>query len=117
MLAGLRGPRPPRPARKPPAPEPAPQPAVGAPEPAPVTAAAAGPFVQPRFGEWTLADVEQLLAEHGAAFPERREELEIYLESFRGVAEPDGRLPGGVELVIEDVFAPLIARARTTSAS
>ena len=28
------------------------------------------------------------------------------------VAYPDGRLPGHVDLVIEDVFAPLIERAR-----
>ncbi len=73
---------------------------------------AAGPFVQPRYGEWTVADVERLLAEQGPAFPERREELELYLDTFRGVAAPDGRLPGDVDLVFEDVFGALIARAR-----
>ena len=115
VLAGLRRPRPPRPSRPertPPTPEPMPQPPAVAPETAPVAASNAGPFTKPRFGEWTVADVEQLLAEHGDAFPEQREELEIYLDSFRGVAGPDGRLPGDVDLVIEDVFAPLIERAR-----
>ncbi len=66
----------------------------------------------PRFGEWTVADVERLLLEQGDAFPEQRQELEIYLDSFRSVANPDGRLPGDVDLVIEDVFADLIDRAR-----
>lgn len=109
-LAALREPRParPRPAR-------VPQPRSAVP-PAPAGTAAAptdaGPFVRPRFGEWTVGDAERLLAEHGDAFPELREELEIYLDSFRSVAAADGRLPGDVDLVIEDVFAPLLARAR-----
>ena len=59
-----------------------------------------------------VADVERLLAEQGEAFPEQREELEVYLDSFRSVAGPDERLPGDLELVIEDVFGPLIERAR-----
>ena len=71
-----------------------------------------GPFPLPRSGEWTVADVERLLAEQGDAFPERRDELEVYLDSFRSVAGPDGRLPGDLELVIADVFGPLIERAR-----
>jgi hypothetical protein len=53
--------------------------------------------------------VEDLLARHGASFPERREELGFYLESFREVAGPDGRLPAGVQAVVEDVFGDLIA--------
>lgn len=118
VLAGLRGPLPSRPPRRAPKPkrkraepvalpvaaEPAAPPAL-APEPA------TGPFSLPRFGEWTVADVERLLAEQGLAFPEQREELEIYLDSFRSVAGPDGALPGDVDLVIEDVFADLIARS------
>jgi len=66
-------------------------------------------------GEWTLADVERLLAEQGPAFPDRLDELSYYLESFREVAEPDGRLPGGVEAVMEDVFRDVIERARSTA--
>jgi hypothetical protein len=85
------------------------------PEPVVVTAPEPeGPFVLPHLGEWTVRDVERLLAEHGDAFPERREELEVYLDSFRGVAGPDGRLPGGVEAVMEDVFRELILRAKSS---
>ena len=71
-----------------------------------------GRFRLPRPGHWTVADVERLLAEQGDAFPERREELETYVDSFRTVAGHDGRLSGDLELVIEDVFGPLIERAR-----
>ena len=92
-----------------PDPVPVPEPA---PEPAPV-----GPFVEPRLGEWTLRDVELLLAEQGPAFPERLDELRIYIDSFRDVAGPGGSLPGGVEAIVEDVFRDLIARARETSAA
>jgi hypothetical protein len=60
-----------------------------------------------------VADVRRLLAEQGPAFPERLEELSFYLETFRDVAEPDGHLPVGVEVVVEDVFADLIASARS----
>jgi capsular polysaccharide biosynthesis protein len=66
-------------------------------------------------GRWTLEDVERLVAEQGPEFPERAEELKTYLDSIRGVAESDGSLPGGVEGLVEDVFADLIARARIGS--
>jgi capsular polysaccharide biosynthesis protein len=108
-LAALRrpAPAPPAAAEKPPAlPQPPPEPARVPTEPV------SSPFALPRFGDWRVADVERLLAEQGPAFPEQREELEIYLDSFRTVAGPDGLLPGDVDLVIEDVFADLIARAR-----
>ena len=111
VLVGMGLPKTARPAKKP-------QPAASAPvapvaeaAPVPSPAPADGPFTKPRFGEWTVGDVERLLAEHGDAFPEQREELEIYLDSFRSVAAADGQLPGDVDLVIEDVFAPLIERA------
>jgi capsular polysaccharide biosynthesis protein len=119
-LLGLRRPRPilrvrrqPRATPEPKAAEPVPALVVAEPvQVAPVARAgqATGPFVMPGFGQWTVADVERLLAEHGPAFPDRREELAIYLDSFRGVADADGRLPGNVDLVIEDVFAELIDR-------
>jgi capsular polysaccharide biosynthesis protein len=89
-----------------PAPDPEPVP-VPAPDPEPEPA---GPFVPPRLGEWTVHDVERLLAEQGPAFPHRAEELRGYLDSFREVAGPDGRLPGGVEAVMEEVFRDLIER-------
>ena len=75
-----------------------------------------GPFVPPRLGDWTVRDVERLLDEQGPAFPDRTEELHIYLDSFRSVADPDGRLPGGVEGVMEDVFRELIERAKRSTA-
>jgi capsular polysaccharide biosynthesis protein len=79
--------------------------------PVPARAPAPGPFRQPRLGEWTVYDVERLLAEQGPAFPDRADELRAYLESFRDVASPDGRLPGGVEAVMEEAFRDLIQRA------
>lgn len=69
------------------------------------------PFVLPALGEWTIGDVERLVAEQGDAFPERQEEIQLYLETLRDVAGPDGRLPGDVDLVIEDVYADLIERS------
>lgn len=68
-----------------------------------------------RAGEWTIAGIERLNAEQGDAFPERREERGFYLDSFRDVAGPDGRLPAGVVGVLEDVFRDLIDRARTST--
>lgn len=123
LLLGGRRPSLPGPARKPrkpPRPAPAPaaaappstpveQPAPGAPEPPPEPAT--GPFVMPGFGAWTIADVERLVAEQGPFFPQRQEEIELYLETFRSVAGAEGRLPGDVDLVIEDVYADLIARS------
>jgi hypothetical protein len=110
LARAFRPPRPPAPPSPPVVPvaaQPQPtQPAEAAPEPDP------GPFVPPQFGQWTIGELERLVAEHGAAFPEQREELELYLETFRGVAGPDGRLPGDVDLVLEDVFGDLIARSR-----
>ncbi len=67
-------------------------------------------LVLPGPGDWLVSHVELLLAHHGHAFSERREELDVYLESFRQVADAEGRLPAGVEPVFEDVFADLIAR-------
>jgi capsular polysaccharide biosynthesis protein len=81
-----------------------------APEPEPVHT---GPFVKPRLGEWTIADVELLLAQEGSGFPDRLDELRWYLDTFRDVAEEDGLLPGGVDIIVEDVFKELIERAGT----
>ena len=103
-----------------PAPIPEPEPeSEREPEPEPVTIQepAARPFVEPRLGEWTVGDVERLLADQGPAFPDLREELGFYLDSFRDVAGPDGRISGGVEAVLEDVFRPLLERARSAPVS
>ncbi|MGH3072787.1 MAG: hypothetical protein ACRDNB_11035 [Gaiellaceae bacterium] len=117
--AGPRVVRPPR-REAPAAAEPVPTPIAAPVEPTTVAPPLeparepAGPFVLPDTGEWTVADVERLVREHGAEFPERAEEIGFYVESFHDVAAPDGRLPVGVESVLEDVFGPLIARARVT---
>ncbi len=87
------------------------------PESVPTPAAAerdTGPFEMPGFGQWTIGDVDRLVAHYGDAFPERREEIELYTETLRSVAGPDGHLPGDVDLVIEDVYADLIARSGST---
>lgn len=116
LLVGKRPPARLRPVRKP-KPTPSSPPAAVEPAPAPVPdpvpqpEPGAGPFVMPAFGEWTIGDVERLLAEQGVAFPERREEFELYVDTLRSVADADGRLQGDLDLVIEDVFAELIARA------
>ena len=82
------------------------------PEPQPVRT---GPFLQPRLDEWTIADVELLLAQEGSRFPDKLDLLGWYLDSFRGVADEQGRLPGGVETIVEDVFGELLASARSTA--
>ena len=80
----------------------------------PIPAAASPPdsdagFVRPERGEWTIEDVERLVAEHGPVFADRADELQTYVDSIRAVAEPGGRLPAGVEALVEDVFADLIS--------
>lgn len=87
------------------APTPPPPPAPTTPEPASTA------FVRPG-GEWTLADVVQLLTEQGGAYPEREEEFGVYLASLRDVADPDGRLPRGVQGLVEEVFGDLAEAAR-----
>ena len=86
------------------------------PEPEPVPVVQPDPvpqrFVLPEPGAWTIGDVERLLAEQGPVFPDRLAELQVYADTMRDVAGPDGSLPSGVEVVVEDVFADLIARAR-----
>jgi capsular polysaccharide biosynthesis protein len=91
-----------------------PEPVPAAPEPEPEPEVT-GPFVLPRLGEWTIGDVERLLAQEGPQFPEQVDELGWYLDSFRGVAGPRGRLPGGVETIVEDVFADLLTAAGARS--
>jgi capsular polysaccharide biosynthesis protein len=82
----------------------------------PAAAPGRAAFVRPEPGRWTLADVEALVAERAADFPAQREEFDVYLASFRDVAGPDGRLPGGVQVLVEEVFADPIEAARTSAA-
>jgi hypothetical protein len=92
----------PLPVREPvPAPQPAPSPQ---PEPVPV---AADP------GEWNLHDLERLVRDHAAEFPQRAEEWEIYLESIREYAGPGGQLPATLDWLIWDTFGDLLERAKS----
>jgi len=90
-----------------PPPAPASVPAEAVPEPPQRT------FVRPEPGAWTVADVELLVAAQADDFPAQRDEFDVYLASFRDVAGPGGRLPGGVQGLVEEVFAGLIEAART----
>ena len=85
-------------------------PAAAVPDPAPEPPQRT--FVRPEPGAWTVADVELLVAAQADDFPAQREEFDVYLASFRDVAGPDGRLPGGVQGLVEDVFADPIEAAR-----
>jgi hypothetical protein len=71
------------------------------PEPAAVTA-------DP--GDWNFGELEGLVREHSADFPDRAEEWEIYLESIREYAGPDGQLPASLDWLIWDTFAELLER-------
>jgi capsular polysaccharide biosynthesis protein len=120
-----------------PVPEPAPPPAVARPEPEPVPEPAPqrapepelAPTIEPApayeappepipvaadRGEWNLNDLERLVREHAAEFPDRAEEWEIYLESIRAYAGPDGQLPTTLDWLIWDTFGDLLERSQQT---
>jgi hypothetical protein len=71
--------------------------------------------IPPPAGAWTIGAIERLLAEQGPAFPERIEELGFYLDAFRDVAAPDGRLPAGANALFHDVFAELVTASADAS--
>jgi capsular polysaccharide biosynthesis protein len=88
-------------------PEPEPEPAP-APEPEPVAATVAEP------GDWNLHELDRLVRERSGEFPERAEEWEIYLESIRDYAGPDGRLPATLDWLVWDTFGDLLERGERT---
>jgi hypothetical protein len=94
----------------PPAPAPAPEPAepvpvpVYEPEPAPPPLAADG-------GEWNLHELERLVRDNAGEYPERAEEWEIYLDSIRAYAGPDGQLPATLDWLIWDTFGDVLDRS------
>jgi capsular polysaccharide biosynthesis protein len=100
-----------------PEPEPVPEPepeAVQTIEPVPVDApppVPQRPAVVGDAGDWNLHDLERLVREHAAEFPHRAEEWEIYLESVRAYAGPDGRLPASLDWLIWDTFGDLLERS------
>ena len=81
-----------------------PEPGPAAPEPEPEPVAVAEP------GDWNLAELERLVREHAHAYPERAEEWGYYLESMRGFAGPDGRLPTTLDWLVWDTFGDLLGR-------
>ena len=84
-----------------PAPAPPPPPATEPPEPEPA------PAPDP------LARYRALLAEHGAEFGgDQVAQWEAYLDAF-SAQTVDGRIPPSLEGMLGDVFAPLLARARS----
>jgi hypothetical protein len=62
-------------------------------------------------GQWNLHELERLVRAHAGEFPDRAEEWEIYLESVRGYAGPDGRLPASLDWLIWDTYGDLLERA------
>jgi hypothetical protein len=95
-------PAPPEPA---PVPAPAPEPAPPEPEPQPEPAA-----VTADRGDWNFGELERLVREQSADYPERAEEWDIYLESIREYAGPDGQLPASLDWLIWDTFGDLLDR-------
>ena len=51
------------------------------------------------------------MREHAEEFPERAEEWEIYLDSMRGYAGPDGRLPATLDWLVWETFGDVLERA------
>jgi capsular polysaccharide biosynthesis protein len=88
-----------------PAPTPAPSPEPTEPEPQPELAAVTGDR-----GDWNFGDLERLVREQSADFPDRAEEWDIYLESIREYAAPDGQLPASLDWLIWDTFGDLLER-------
>jgi hypothetical protein len=97
-------------------PEPEPQPPAE-PEPAPAPESEPGPLPpepQPEpisdRGDWNFGELERLVHAHSGDFPDRAEEWEIYLESIREYAAPDGQLPSTLDWLIWDTFGDLLER-------
>lgn len=64
---------------------------------------------------WSLTELERLVAERGAQFPDRTEEWLAYLGSLRDVADAEGRLPRSLDPLLDDVFAPFIGEISSGS--
>jgi capsular polysaccharide biosynthesis protein len=111
---------PPQPEPSPaPQPEPVPEPEP-TPEPVPVQqaqpVAEPPPVAEPQPaavpGDWNLGELERLVREHAAEFPDRAQEWEIYLDSMRDYAGPDGRLPASLDWLVWDTFGDVLERGR-----
>jgi hypothetical protein len=85
--------------------EPPPPPPEPEPEPLPVA-------IPAERGEWNLTELERLVRDYGAEFPDRLEEWEIYLDSIREYAGADGQLPASLDWLVWDTFGDALERAR-----
>ena len=85
-------------------------PVPAAPRPAPAARAAAAPGparFRPVSRRFTIAQLEDLVATRGAAFPERQGEWRTYLDALRAESA-GGVLPERFEPLVREVFAPLL---------
>ena len=98
-------------------PERAPQREPALPAAAPVTVQEAPPAPTPApvvvadRGEHNVDELERLVRAHAEDFPDRAEEWEIYLDSIRDYADPDGQLPATLDWLIWDTFGELLGRS------
>jgi len=58
---------------------------------------------------WTLRDLEALVEQKGASFPDHLDEWRSYLFFLREHADMDGRLPQNFDSLVVDVFGPLLS--------
>ena len=78
-------------------------------EPAAPTAPQA--FDSSRPAAWRLFQLEKLVREHGSEFPEHAEDWAFTLYYLRDYADVAGRLPASFDVMIEEVFGPLLDRS------
>jgi capsular polysaccharide biosynthesis protein len=85
-----------------------PPPPVAAPPPPPSPSEKVAQF-PPRPGRWNLNELQHLVEERGAEFPDRQDDWVSYLFFLRSYAEPDGAVPASFDWLIEETFAELVA--------
>jgi hypothetical protein len=59
-------------------------------------------------GAFKLAELERLVAAHGAEHPDRHDEWDSTLFFLRDYAGPDGTLPGSFDWLVQDTFSLLL---------
>ena len=116
LLAGVLAPRlllrrREAPAAPPPPGPAAPQPVAAEPKPE-LEPEPAVPLHAAGGGAWNLHALEELVAEHGAEFPDRVEEWSFYLASLHDFAAPGGDLPPSFDALVDEVFGDLLDRRR-----
>jgi hypothetical protein len=79
------------------------EPPVADPEPAPTAA-----LDSDRPAEWRLHQLEKLVRDRGAEFAEYADEWAFTLFYLREHSDAEGRLPASFDVMIEEVFGPLL---------